>query len=123
VQDRRARCAEKNYALSVEAKSNFKQRSAVLLAQARIPSLDEIIAAMMQEDSRMELHSEAKGDAEMRSTLTVRNSSMTGIQAETRKCYNYGVVEHLSKACPKTPKESETSGREQTGSHGRGRGG
>jgi hypothetical protein len=58
----------------------FKQRSAVLLAQARIPSLDEAIAAMMQEESRIKLHSEAKGDVGMRSTMIVSNSGMTGVQ-------------------------------------------
>jgi hypothetical protein len=57
----------------------FEQRSAVLLAQARIPSLDEAIAAMMREESRMKLYSEAKRDIGIRSTLIVSNSGMTGV--------------------------------------------
>jgi Zinc knuckle len=97
--------------------SIFEQRSAVLLAQVRIPSLDEAIAAMMLEESRMKLHSEAKRDVRMRSALIVLNSGMTGVQGETRKFYNCGEVGHLSKACPKPPKERErqvgmTRGRE-----------
>jgi hypothetical protein len=62
----------------------------MLLAQARIPSVDKAIATMMQEESRMKLHSEAKRDVRMRSALIVPNSGMTGIQGETRKCYNCG---------------------------------
>jgi Zinc knuckle len=97
--------------------SIFEQRSAVLLAQVRIPSLDEAIAAMMLEESRMKLHSKAKRDVRMRSALIVLNSGMTGVQGETRKFYNCGEVGHLSKACPKPPKERErqvgmTRGRE-----------
>jgi Zinc knuckle len=85
----------------------FEQRSAMLLAQARIPSLDETIATMMQEESRMKLHSDARGDVGMRSTMMVSNSGMTRVQGETRKCYNCGEVSHLSKACPKPPKERD----------------
>jgi hypothetical protein len=49
----------------------FEQRSAVLPAQARIPSLDE--------QSRMKLHSETRGDVGMRSTLIVSNLCMMGV--------------------------------------------
>jgi Zinc knuckle len=83
----------------------FEQRSGVSLVQARISSLDEAIAAMMQEESRMKLHSEAKGDVGTCSTLIVSNSGMIRVQGETRKCYNCGEVGHLSKACPKPSKE------------------
>jgi hypothetical protein len=57
----------------------FEQRSVVLLAHAKISSLDETIAAIMQEESRIKLHSKAKGDVRMRSALTVTNSGMTRI--------------------------------------------
>jgi hypothetical protein len=51
----------------------------VLLAKVRIPSLDEAIAAMIQEESRIKLHLEAKGDGGMHSTLIVSNSGITGV--------------------------------------------
>ncbi|KAJ4737614.1 Transposon Ty1-H Gag-Pol polyprotein [Rhynchospora pubera] len=99
----------------------FEHRTAVLLAQTRIPSLDEAIAAMMQEESRIKLLSEANGVG-VRSALTVSNSSMAGVQGETRKCYNCGEVGHLRTACPKPLKERDFGGRGQSGGRGRGRG-
>jgi hypothetical protein len=71
VQERGARCVEKNYALLRRLNPIFEERSAMLLAQAMIPSLDEDITAMMREKSHMKLHSETKGDVGMRSTLIV----------------------------------------------------
>jgi Zinc knuckle len=50
----------------------------------------------------------------MYSALIVSNSGITGVQGKTRKCYNCGEVGHLSKTCPKPPKERETGGRGQT---------
>jgi hypothetical protein len=55
----------------------------------------------------MKLHSEARGDVGMRSALIVSNSGMTTVQGETRKCYNYGEVGHLSKTYLKPPTERE----------------
>jgi Zinc knuckle len=78
----------------------FYQRRAMLLAQTKIPSLEEAIATMMQEESHMKLHFDANGSVKMRSALVVSNSSMTRVQGETRKCYNCGEVGHLSKVCP-----------------------
>jgi hypothetical protein len=40
--------------------------------------------AMMQEESRMKLHSEAKRDVGMRSTLIVSNSGMTGAGRDSK---------------------------------------
>ena len=68
----------------------------------------------------MKLHSETKGDVRMRSTLIVSNSGMTGVQRETKRCYNYGEVGHLSKVCPKPPTEREIGGYGRTGGRGRG---
>jgi hypothetical protein len=68
----------------------------------------------------MKLHSETKGDVRMRSTLIASNSGMTGVQRETKRCYNYGEVGHLRKTYHKPPKERETCGRGQTGGRGRG---
>jgi hypothetical protein len=64
----------------------------------------------MQEESRMKLHSETKGDVRMRSTLVITNSCITGIQGESHKYYNFREVGHLSKICPKLPKKIETYG-------------
>jgi Zinc knuckle len=30
---------------------------------------------------------------------------MTGVQGETRRCYNCGEIGHLRRVCPKPPKE------------------
>jgi hypothetical protein len=40
----------------------------------------------------MKLHSESGGLPGARSTLVTLGPGMTGIQIETRKCYNYGEV-------------------------------
>ena len=101
----------------------FDQRRSVILAQAKIPTLDEAVSAMIQEESRMRLHSESGGPPGARSALATLSSGMTGAQGETRKCYNCGEVGHLSKACHKPPREREAGGRGHPGGRGRGRGG
>jgi Zinc knuckle len=78
---------------------------------------------MIQEESRMKLHFESGGLSGARLTLVTLSSGMTGAQIETCKCYNCGEVGHLSKACPKPPKERETGRRGQFGGRGRDRGG
>jgi hypothetical protein len=75
--------------------SDFDQRRSVLLAQTTIPSPDESIAVMKQEESRMKLHSESSMPSGVRSALATVNSSMIGAQGETRRCYNYGEIGHL----------------------------
>jgi Zinc knuckle len=101
----------------------FDQRRAMLLAQTKIPSLEEAIATMMQEESHMKLHFDVNGSVKMRSTLVVSNSSMTRVQGETRKCYNCREVGHLSKVCPKPAQKRDIGGRGQNVGRGRGRGG
>jgi hypothetical protein len=73
----------------------FDQRRSVLLAQTMIPSLDESIATMIQEESRMKLHSEPSMPFDVRSALAIARSGMIGAQVETRMCYNYGEIGHL----------------------------
>jgi hypothetical protein len=92
----------------------------MLLSQTNIPPLEEVIAAMIQEESPMKLHSDANGSVEIRSALVVSNSGMTGVQGETRMCYNYGEVGHLSKVCPKPAQKRDTGGRGQNAGRGRG---
>jgi Zinc knuckle len=93
------------------------------LAQMTVPSLDESIAAMIQEESRMKLHSEPSMPSGVRSALATMSSSMIGAQGETRRCYNCGEIGHLRQVCPKPPKERDSSGRRQSGGRGCGRGG
>ncbi|XP_078148100.1 uncharacterized protein LOC144543639 [Carex rostrata] len=99
----------------------FEPRCAVLLAQPKIPSLDEAISAMIQEESRMGLQAGAGGLSQVKSALAVSNSGNTEYRGETRQCYNCGEVGHLKQACPKLPKERDTGGRGQFGSRGRSR--
>jgi Zinc knuckle len=62
---------------------------------------------MIQEESHMRLHFELGGLSGARSALVTLSLGMTGTQIETCKYYNCGEVGHLSKACPKSPKERE----------------
>jgi hypothetical protein len=96
------------------------QRRLILLAETNIPSLDEIISGMIQDERRMRLHSKQGGLSGARSTLVTLSPDMIGAQIETHKCYNYGEVGHLSKACPKSSKKREVGGRGQPRGCGRG---
>ncbi|XP_078182084.1 uncharacterized protein LOC144575718 isoform X2 [Carex rostrata] len=101
----------------------FDQMRSIMLAQTKIPSLDEAIAVMMQEESRMKLHAEPNGPPGARSALATSSLGMTGVQRKTRRCYNCGEIGHLIKACSKPPKERDVGGRGQSGNRGHGRGG
>jgi hypothetical protein len=59
----------------------------------------------------MRLCSESSGLSDARSAFITLSPGMTSAQIETRKCYNYGAVGNLSKACPNPPKEREIGGR------------
>jgi hypothetical protein len=65
----------------------------------------ETIATMMKKESRTRLHSEASGPPGVRSASAVAKSGITGLQEKTRRCYSCGKMEHLSKICPRPPKE------------------
>jgi Retrotransposon gag protein len=101
----------------------FEPRCAVLLAQPNIPSLEETISAMVQEDSRIRLQSGAAGLPGVKSALAVSKPDNTGYRGETRECYNCGEVGYLNQFCTKPPKERNLDGRGRSGGRGRGRGG
>ncbi|XP_020264506.1 uncharacterized protein LOC109840326 [Asparagus officinalis] len=101
--------------------SEFAQRIALLLAQPKIPTLEEAVSAMIQEETRIRLQAGTCGLPVVKSALTA--SSNTGSRGETRQCYNCGAVGHLRHACTKPPKEGDSGGRGQFGGRGRGRGG
>jgi Zinc knuckle len=101
----------------------FEPRCAVLLAQPKIPSLEETISAMVQEESRIRLQSGAAGLPGVKSALAVSKLGNTGYKSEIRECYNCGEVGHLKQFCTKPPKERNLDGRCQSGCRGRGKGG
>jgi Zinc knuckle len=101
----------------------FEPRCAVLLAQPKIPSLEETISAMVQEESRIRLQSGAVGLSGVKSALAVSKPDNTGYRGETQECYNCGEVGHLKQFCTKSPTERNLGGRGQSGGRGRGRGG
>jgi hypothetical protein len=101
----------------------FDQKRSILLAQPTISSLDESIAVMIQEESRMRLHSDQSMHFGTQSALTTASSGTTGAQVETRRCYNCGEIGHLRRVCLKPPKERDLGGRGQFGGRGRSRGG
>jgi Retrotransposon gag protein len=74
----------------------FEPRCAVLLAQPKILSLEEMISAMVQEESRIRLQSGAAGLPEVKSALAVSKLGNTGYRSEIRECYNCGEVGTLS---------------------------
>jgi Zinc knuckle len=101
----------------------FEPMCAVLLVQPKIPSLEETISAMVQEENKIRLQSSAAGLPEVKSALAVSKLGNTGYMGETRECYNCGEVGHLKQFCTKPPKERNLGGRAQSGGRGRDRGG
>jgi hypothetical protein len=86
----------------------FDRRRSVLLARPTISSLNESIATMIQEESRMRLHSEQSMHSGMQSALTTASSGMIGTKVETRRCFNYGEIGHLRQVFPKPPKKRDS---------------
>jgi hypothetical protein len=111
VQEWRDLLLGEDYAILGESNPTFDQRRAMLSAQTKIPPLEEAITAMMYEESRMKLHSDANVSVEMRSTLVVSNSSMTGVQGKICKCYYCKEVRHLSRVYPKPAQKRDTGGK------------
>ena len=89
----------------------FEQRSAVLLATSKIPSLEEAISAMIQEESRIGLQAGTGGLPGVKSALAASNLGNVGSRVETRECYNCGEVGHLKTACTKPLRERNSRGR------------
>jgi hypothetical protein len=88
----------------------FEPRCAVLLAQSKIPSLEETISAM-QEESRINLQYGAVGLPGVKSALTISKLGNTGYRGKTRECYNCGEVGHPKQFCTKPPNERNLGGR------------
>jgi len=72
---------------------DFEARRASMFHQSSLPSLEEAVAAMAQEETRLKL---IKGDTSSPPTPAF---VMTRTQ-ETRTCYNCGEQGHLSRDCP-----------------------
>lgn len=69
----------------------FEDRRAAMFYQATLPTMEEAISAMVQEEMRLKL---MRGTNPTRSAYTV---------ADNRECYNCGQVGHVSYNCP-TPR-------------------
>ncbi|KAJ6846676.1 uncharacterized protein M6B38_282715 [Iris pallida] len=104
----------------------FAQRTALLLAQPEIPSLEEAISAMIQEETRIRLQTGTSGPPEAKSALAAASSGDPGSKGElwqhNRQCYNCGEMGHHRYACTKPPKEGNSGGGRGRGYIGRGRG-
>nr|AAP21414.1 putative polyprotein [Oryza sativa Japonica Group]ABF99446.1 retrotransposon protein, putative, unclassified [Oryza sativa Japonica Group] len=66
----------------------FEDRRAAMFHQATLPTMEEAISAMVQEEMRLRL---------MRGTNPIRSAY---IAADNRECYNCGQVGHVSYNCP-----------------------
>jgi hypothetical protein len=73
----------------------FEPRCAVLLAQPKIPSLEETISAMVQEESRIRLQSGAVGLPEVKSALAVSKPGNIWYQSQNPRLATTFIV-HLS---------------------------
>ncbi|XP_020266984.1 uncharacterized protein LOC109842530 [Asparagus officinalis] len=101
----------------------YEQRTALLLTQTKIPSLEEAVSAMIQEEIRIRLQAGTGELTGEKSALVVSNPDNTRFRGETRKCFNCGEIGHLRQMCPKPPRERNWGERGQAGGRGRGRGG
>ncbi|XP_062201591.1 uncharacterized protein LOC133904116 [Phragmites australis] len=102
--------------------SEFEAKRAAMFHQSNLPSLEEAIAAMAQEETRLKV---MRGN----SSPPPRPAFMVTGSQETRICYNCGEKGHLSRDCrqPFKPKSgrgrgSDRGGRRSGVSHGGGRG-
>ena len=96
--------------------SEFEGRRANLFHQPNLPTLEEAIAAIAQEEVRMKVMKS--------STLPPRPAFTVTKPIETRECYNCGETGHLSRNChgPRKPIRGRGRGNDRGGLRGRGRG-
>src|SRR6266508_1379302 len=98
--------------------SEFEGRSASMFHQSSLPSLEEAIAAMAQEETSLKL---MKGNT----SSPPRPACVVTRTQETRTCYNCGEKGHLSQDCPQQRRPYSGRGRSSDkdvlrrgGSHG-----
>ncbi|WVZ50418.1 hypothetical protein U9M48_001671, partial [Paspalum notatum var. saurae] len=84
--------------------SEFEGRRAAMFHQSSLPSLEEAIAAMAQEESRLKV---MKGNA----PSPPRPAFVVAESHDTRICYNCGEKGHLSRACPQPQRSHRGRGR------------
>ncbi|KAG2651475.1 hypothetical protein PVAP13_1NG297319 [Panicum virgatum] len=84
--------------------SEFEGRRAAMFHQSSLPSLEEAIAAMAQEESRLKVMKE-NAPSPPQPTFVVAESH------ETRICYNCGERGHLSRICPQPQRSHRGRGR------------
>ncbi|XP_039821510.1 uncharacterized protein LOC120683501 [Panicum virgatum] len=84
--------------------SEFEGRRAAMFHQSSLPSLEEAIAAMAQEESRLKV---MKGNA----PSLPQPAFVVAESHETRICYNCGERGHLSRICPQPQRSHRGRGR------------
>jgi Zinc knuckle len=93
----------------------------MLLAQPKIPSLEEAVFTMIHEETRFRVQAGSGGLPGVKSALAVSNPGNSRSKGETRECYNCGEVGHLKSACTRPPKVKNLGGHGQSRGRGRGR--
>jgi hypothetical protein len=99
--------------------SDFEDRRAAMFYQPTLPSLEEAISAIAQEEMRQKFKKENELPPPRPVFAAIR-------KRETRNCFNCGETGHLFRNCPQPSKSNRGRGRDMyrgTPRGGRGRGG